>query len=80
MVAMVPAAPGRRLKTATARPSESYSPFMLKAEMYNPKNPQYVAARDTESANGAVDTMAVKLRANEVSVFVGELRGAFILS
>ena len=46
--------------------------------MHNPKNPQYVAVRDTESANGAVDSVTVKLRANEVSFSVEELRGAFI--
>ena len=78
MVAMVLTALGYRLKTATARPSESYSSFTLKAEMHNPKNPQDIAVRDTESTNGAVDSMTVKLRANGVSVSAEKLRGTII--
>ena len=53
------AALGRRLLAATARPT--CSPFMLKVELHNPKNPEYASICDTESTKGALDAMLLKL-------------------
>ena len=61
---------------AAARPS--CSSFVLKADVYNPKNPAYVAILDTESTKGAPDSMLVKLRATGVSVSFGEMGDAFV--
>jgi hypothetical protein len=67
---------GRRLQAAAAT-STSCS-FMLKAELHNPKNPEYAAICDTESTKGALDAMLLKLRAAGVPVSLEELRDAFL--
>ena len=49
---------------------------MLKGELHNPKNPEYAAVRDTESAKGALDSMLMKLRAAGIPVSLEEMRDA----
>ena len=49
----------------------------MKGELYNPKNPEYAAISDTESAKGALDSMLMQLRANKTPVSLGDLRDPF---
>ena len=52
---------------------------MLKAELHNPKNPEYASICDTESTKGALDAMLLKLRAARVPVSLEEMRDAFLV-
>ena len=51
---------------------------MLKAELHNPKNPEYVAICGTESTKGALYAMLLKLRAAHVPVSLEEMRDALL--
>ena len=50
--------------------------FIVKGELYNPKNPEYAAICDTESTKGAFDSMLVKLPAMSIPVSIEEMSGA----
>ena len=68
---------GRRLSAAAARPP--CSSCTLRAELHNPKNPEYVAVRDTESAKGVLGSILVELRTAGISVSPEEMRDALLL-
>lgn len=50
--------------------------FLMKGEMYNPKNPEYAAICDVESAKGAPNFVYMELYASNIAVSLEELGDA----
>ena len=49
----------------------------MKGALYDPKNPEYAATRDTESTKGVLESVLLKLSEQHAPVSLGEMRDAF---